>query len=575
MVADRKRRGMPCCVCIELVAVAGRMVQSGAENFLRGAVRNGTAVTGNFGIMLSVAIAWARAQVRFASVPSGNLNLSSEEKVHYAIVENFMNFALVATTSHLLLVDFGSKEATPLENDRDEYYGISWFPESEELVLSHTGMNNSDLVDIATYAQSEVGWLSSGSRNSRKFLSAPHQLICAPDGRVVCTNTGRNVISVIDLNKPGIYQEAGLSDVRWDRLSLDNSPGDHLNSVFILDNKLFVIAHRFRKGAFLCTFAYPDLGLIDVHPLAPRTGLHNIWVTTDGQRISCDSDNGSIVDLDAKAPLWEAGLPIYTRGLAASGNYVVVGESQATGRDVRRNSLSGLWIIDRRTWQTVDYICLGPYGAVNEVRLLDTPDEVHHGIPFAGLRHLLDSDNMLVRISKEKLSANNAQHANRKYWAGYQKFLGLPEVLSNGELRAGPRNLCLLVKSTNDPVVSFNYNLDATADKPDSHVSVVLGYRGNGNDTHMVAFLLQPSGLSNATLTFWRHDGKAWVRMPDSMIHNLPKKGTLTLTTNEVKVVLKINRDEILRANAQSLGLECCNSGLGIRWKGAAVGVLK
>ena len=97
-----------------------------------------------------------------------------------------MKYAIVATTGWLLLVDMQSRQVQPLEQNRPEYYGISWFPGSEELVLSHTGLNNADLIDIAGYAQSERGWLSQGSASSRTFLSAPHQILCAPDGRVIC-----------------------------------------------------------------------------------------------------------------------------------------------------------------------------------------------------------------------------------------------------------------------------------------------------------------------------------------------------------------------------------------------------
>ncbi|WHX50955.1 hypothetical protein QNH46_10075 [Paenibacillus woosongensis] len=74
-----------------------------------------------------------------------------------------------------------------------------------------------------------------------------------------------------------------------------------------------------------------------------------------GQKISCDSNKGTLIDLDEKTPLWVSGAPIFTRGLAAHGNYVVVGESQQTGRDLRRSSMSGLWIVDRNQWKTIDH----------------------------------------------------------------------------------------------------------------------------------------------------------------------------------------------------------------------------
>ena len=109
-----------------------------------------------------------------------------------------MRYALVATTSWLLLVDLKSKQVQPVEKERPEYYGISWFPGDKELVLSHSGLDNASLVDIAAYAQSETGWLSKGGLSSRTFLSQPHQILCAPDGKVICANTGRNAVNIFD-----------------------------------------------------------------------------------------------------------------------------------------------------------------------------------------------------------------------------------------------------------------------------------------------------------------------------------------------------------------------------------------
>jgi hypothetical protein len=126
-------------------------------------------------------------------------------------------YALVSTTRALLLVELDAKRVVQLEWDRGEYYGISWFPGSEDLVLTHSLLDNERLVDVATYAQSEIGILSAGGRHTQGFLSQPHQIVCGSDGRVICTNTGRNTISVLDLMRPDIIQEARISPARWTR----------------------------------------------------------------------------------------------------------------------------------------------------------------------------------------------------------------------------------------------------------------------------------------------------------------------------------------------------------------------
>ncbi len=502
-----------------------------------------------------------------------------------------MKYALVATTSYLLLVDLESKLVTALENERPEYYGISWFAGDDEVVLSHSGVNNSDLIDIASYAQSEKGWISKGPRGSKKLLSAPHQILCAPDRRVICTNTGRNVISVIDLDQLNFFQEAGISDARWDRLSLEKITGDHLNSVFFHDDQLFVVAHGHNKGSKLAIFSYPNLDLISVSSLGQRTGLHNIWITSEGQRISCHSETGSLIDIDSEEPLWESGSPVYTRGLAATREYVLVGESQKTGRDLRRGSLSAVWILDRNNWRAIDYLCLGPYGAVNEVRLLDVPDEAHHGVPLNNIQKFLDKymleDNRKnkmqeggqkswlpvyaqAELGQSRLQAARAVLDGRVAWSSYHLVLGSPEILQDGNKRAAVDSLCLALKQSveNETTEKFSYALEAGQV---SHVSAVLGYRGSGGDTHMAAILIQSSGKKGA-LSAWRHDGEVWRQLPEfKTVFGLPMQGDFYLDVTPSTAIVCIGDAEVLRLEASTLGLDYCNKGLGIRWMGATV----
>ena len=91
--------------------------------------------------------------------------------------------------------------------------------------------------------------------------------------------------------------------------------------------------------------------------------------------------------------------------------------------------MSGLWILDRRTWRETDYLALGPYGAVNEVRLLDVPDEAHHNEPFAGLVQLLATDMRREIEARQLARARNAQ-SGREFWHAFDMILGAPERLT-------------------------------------------------------------------------------------------------------------------------------------------------
>lgn len=478
-------------------------------------------------------------------------------------------FAVVATTGYLLLVEVHSRKVIPLENDRTEYYGISWFPGGKDFVLSHSGLDNVKLKDIQTYATSEVGFLSHGNFHSETFLSEPHQLLCASDGRVVCTNTGRNAITVFDLEKPGHFQEKRLSNVRWDRLSLEEITGDHLNSVFEKDGHLYVIAHGHHNGSLMAVLTYPALEMVSVKPIERRTGLHNVWVSDEGQKIACHSNIGALIDLESNEVLWESGSPIYTRGLAVSSDIMLVGESQMTGRDLRRSSMSGLWILERGTYRALDYICLGPYGAVNEVRLLNVKDYAHHGHTFPFVSELFERS-LFNRKSEERLAACQRSKNIQQEWAGVELVYGVPKTLEDGGKEAILGNLCL-IKKTEDVSqaqrsLAFSYSLDTPS--TDSHVAVVT-YQGSGGDTDMNALLIQPINDVEAGLVLWTNDGAHWNPEPDVQVTGLPHRGDVRVVASEAGLEFYLNDEWRLTVDAARLPF--LEGSLGIRWIGSTI----
>lgn len=483
-----------------------------------------------------------------------------------------MKYALVSTSNYILLVNIKKKVAIPIENNRCEYYGISWFQNSKNLVLSHSGISNDTLVDIASYSQSERGWLSHGQQNSRKFLSQPHQILCTPEGTVICTNTGRNCITIIDFDKPNFFCEVSVGESRWDRLSLSEDQGDHLNSVLLENDRLHVVGHGHSHGSLLACFSYPSLELNDIKHIKNRTGLHNIWITQEGQRISCHSAAGCLIDIDSNAPLWEAGGPRFIRGLAASGDYVLLGESQKLARNLPASSLCGLWIVDRTSWKALDYISLGPFGAIHDVRLLDVPDEAHHTMPFKGLNNLIGKPNLFDRLSKDRLLRARTAEISRQIWSNYRLVYGSPEAMESGAKRACPDDLCLIVKEQMDPLhrtVSVDYCLQK--DTNASHVSAVVGYQGSGSDKYMTALLLERTKLNTAFFSIWHHDGKSWEQKPIAPTGDLPIKGNFTLQITPLEIVVTINKNEILRVDAKVLCNECHNGEIGIRWLGSTI----
>jgi hypothetical protein len=478
-------------------------------------------------------------------------------------------FALVATARFLLLVNLNSKEVIPLESNDPEYYGISWFPGSDKLVLSHSMMSSADVKDISSYAQSEVGYLSHGDLKSPAFLSQPHQILCGSDGRVICTNTGRNALSIFDFQKPNYFQEARISPARWDRLSLDDLTGDHLNSVFEKNGFLHVIAHRHNKGSALAVFSYPDLQIISIDSIKHKTGLHNIWITEEGQKICCHSEGAGLIDLDSAQVLWQAELPIYTRGLAASSEFVLVGESQMTERTLRGGSTSGLWLLDRKTWAALDYFYLGPYGGVHEVRLVNIKDEAHHGHIFGDVKTLLSRD-LRKTEAEEKVKTNILSQNTRRLWQGFELVYGCPISTKQGGKTAAQGNSCLLIqplsKGASEWRMCFRYSLDGPVE--DSHVSVV-SYRGSGADRDMHSLLILRTGESNANLRFWIHDGVSWTTQPLAAEGEIPIIGELEARVSSTGLEMRINKSLIVDISTQLMPFQ--NSVLGVRWAGSTI----
>ncbi|WP_286818092.1 hypothetical protein [Pseudomonas sp. PGPPP2] len=480
--------------------------------------------------------------------------------------------ALVATTTHLLLVDLQSKQTTIVEKDKPEYYGISWLPNSDSLVLSHSATDNSKLIDIEAYANSEVGYLSSGNIVSERFLSAPHQILCASDGRVICTNTGRNSITVVDLHKPGFFQEKRLSSARWDRLSLGSTTGDHLNSIFEKDGKVYVIVHGHSRGAALAVLSYPELEILEIAPIDGRTGLHNIWVTEDEQKISCHSSIGGLIDVESNKVIWQAGSPVYTRGLAATSNIVLVGESEITGRDLRRTSASGLWVLEKNSLKTLDYIYLGMYGAVNEVRLLNVPDLAHHGHIFNGYQNLLE-DNYTNRLQASRVETAHRLLADNVAWSNYELVYGAPQRTESGKKRAEPDSLCLIVQKSDQQAInrSLKFNYEVNVNNPGAHLSVVI-YQGAGGDDNMHAFLMQPDTNGQLKMSVWINDGLEWKKISVTEITGLPSFGEIEATVNAESFDLYVN--EALQITKPSNSISMIEGSLGIRWSDSTVTVL-
>lgn len=452
-----------------------------------------------------------------------------------------------------------------VESHRREYYGISWWEDSDAPVLGHSGLKNEHLTDLAAYANSEKGCLSFGHKHSAKFLSNPHQILCAPNGWVITANTGRNCITIYD-PKSTFCKELRVNDIRWDRLGKDDLSGEHFNSVYIKNDRLYALAHGFYKYSYVLEFSYPDCTFIAKHDIKQRSGLHNIWVDDAGNMISCHSEAGELIEIKSNQPLWRGGSTLYPKGLAATQDMIIVGDGDRAERHERTASQTGVWLIDRKSLGTIDFIALGPYGPVHEVRVLDIPDEAHHGKPFKNMAYF-SQHNFLQKHREKKLAKyyeikNNPLHNQFTYITGHF------EMDQSGWMYPKPAQIespLVIALAKKQPKRDFQLSIDYHfADPHDQHLSLIVGYRGS-QDNNMSAIFLHHTINKTCHLYLMKNNDGIWGN-PEVLYPNVEHKGKLSVDRSGSK--LKITCGS-LKPVYKELSIDELEGDVGIRCQGS------
>ena len=415
--------------------------------------------------------------------------------------------ALISTPGYLLFCDLERRATRVVARDAPEYYGISWTRDGRELITTHSGIRNDTLVDLAAYAVSEKGWLRIGGRDlDAVALSQPHQAVAGPGGTVLVTNTGRNCLSVVDPLRQSV-REIRLSPGRWDRLSGTDRSGNHLNSVWADERFAYVLAHNFERNSFVAKCSLEDFSVVETVTAEEALGAHNVWPMPDGGLMVCASRAGGLMDIRRNAVLWSSGTMSWTRGLAVTADHILVGESEHAPRSDRGSGLSGVWVLDRHRFRTVDYLCLGPYGGVHEIRVLDLPDEAHHGIPFADPDALWRED-VLAGRERRRMAQSAAAAAGLAQQQGLRALFGRLVPGADGQLRAGGLAAALFRQPwAEDRTLAYDFG----AAREEQHLGLLLRYGGSGGDTDATVAILSPAADGRpGRLGLWEHDGQGW-----------------------------------------------------------------
>lgn len=465
---------------------------------------------------------------------------------------------LVSSPRQVLAVDAETHEVQIVENHRREYYGLSWTTDGQQICFSHSGIENSAVVTIEDYMESEQGRISIANRTGPITCASPHQILCT-DEYVLVTNTGRNCITRIRL-EDNFFMHHWFDKCQWDRKGRSDRCGSHFNSLYLRDQKLYVLAHNHAKNSYVLTASWPDLELISSETTSAQQA-HNVWVTADGDMFICDTKNGNLIEGRTGEIVWSANEPLArTRGLACSGDTVFIGKSLQSDRWGRAHGDGGIWVVDRRTWTTIDEIVLPAVGNVHEIRILDAIDECHHQILYQGElqvdRGSTDAYRQDQGLQLPELDSvcRSSQFAPR--WRTRTSSQG-----SDGA--NGVANVVATVDGSN----ATDAQVSATVDLSQDHAQfsgVVVRYRGPA-DRNLVAGHVTRSN-NQFIANIWANVDGNWMRLAASPIGKA--SGTLTLVARADR--LELFFDEVLVASAACPQPLMAAGDVGVRYRGIA-----
>jgi hypothetical protein len=417
---------------------------------------------------------------------------------------------LVTSAPWLLLVDTRDGSVVPLQNHRPEYYGVSWTYDGKSLCLGHSRIDNATLVTLEDYVDSERGGVSLAGREQFNCLSTPHQILCT-ENHLLATNTGRNCLTVFDQSNLH-YVNHWFDGVCWDRKGRENCCGSHLNSVHLLNDRLYVLAHNWTRGSYVLEVSWPGLEVLRRIPTRLHQA-HNVWALASGQIIVCDSTRGALVEITSGQVLWQSEVQgVFSRGLACHGQSVFVGKSLSVGsRKGRQIASGGIWVLDRDTWKEIDCIPLPRSGCVNEVRILDVSDECHHGRPFLGT---LEPEPGVSDSYQELLRDFATTTIGDFVFAGHNWTVceGLVSVRETGSLYVEEDHFTIATCTDfegADVRISADIRIAPAGDV--QHAGLVARYLGPGDKNMYVAMLYRDKTVCRADL--WRNVEGVWTLM--------------------------------------------------------------
>ncbi|MFQ3594218.1 MAG: hypothetical protein SNJ82_13645, partial [Gemmataceae bacterium] len=297
------------------------------------------------------------------------------------------------------------------------------------------------------------------------------------------------------------------------------------------------------RGSLVAELTWPELHVVRwIQTQALQA--HNLWKPDGGPLLTCDTMRGTLQEVESGRIVWRAAaINQMTRGLACDGQHVYVGMSQTTSRNRRGDSDGGIWILDKKTWCQIDFLPLPAAGNVHEIRLIDVPDECHHGIPLRAVPS--------VDLERSQAHTQRVQQrlANRR-GAGWLVFFGQPEFPGT-EVRLAPEgHLNLLVAEgvhLKDVVVQVEMEADLSRDP--RHTGIIARYSGPG-DTGMVCALIELI-KGKAYVGLWESPDNTWNKLAHTPLRSIPQR--LELELQGPHVLLRVEGQKVLQTTTRVL----------------------
>jgi len=277
---------------------------------------------------------------------------------------------LVTTYNFAAVYDLESGSLSKIHEGAGKYFGVSWDSDTVYMGLGRRAFLGEKYGDNEKILCFNRQLQFTGELfNTNIGLTNVHQLL-VKDAILWMVNTGKNRIDTYHLHDRKIKYW-------YPHFFKRNKNYNHFNSIYIQDNRLYLLAHNDTNPSRVYIYRYPQLSLLQKITLG--TQAHNLLVDGDEIYICDSAGSKNVISSRNSAFHIEEG---YTRGIAASESHLFVGVSNKAERGRRQDGDCRIVIFNRKNKIPEKHITLKDAGNIYEIRILDAWDYAHGIQPF-------------------------------------------------------------------------------------------------------------------------------------------------------------------------------------------------